>query len=465
MKGCLKKRAPRWNGAIWAVKCDNVSAHPKKRAVHPWMRIVALIYYDVLRIALKPTMPTMPSFRGRCSGVLVFGVAPSAGTPRYVRCEARGPETLPRVRIRYDGENEKGCPMPDIALRFDKDMLVVSAPVSAALARQGVDVDRDLELMTVLEPDSIQEAMRLESMAGAQCLATSTAGITPARMAQVGMEDRAQDVARASLEVLRPLKPQHVLVEIGPCGLPLDASSKASLNENRDQYARAARLFEGEQFDAFFLNGFTTASDLLCALMGVRQVSDMPAFASVDVLADGTLASGRGTLEEACAIMGEYGASVAGFSTACGIGDACALAKRAEAACDLPILVQLAVAEHKPKQGGPTDANPYYCPDAVVDAAVRLRASGVQFLRATGAATPAYTGALAATTAGLDVAACRTAGVPVADASVAAESPSSRDGRSEGEPQVASATDEQMSALADALREKVAAAFSESGEA
>ena len=70
--------------------------------------------------------------------------------------------------------------MPDIALRFDKDMLVVSAPVSAALSRQGVDVDRDLELMTVLEPDSIQEAMRLESMAGAQCLATSTAGITPA---------------------------------------------------------------------------------------------------------------------------------------------------------------------------------------------------------------------------------------------------------------------------------------------
>lgn len=462
MKGCRKKRVPRWNGAIWAVKCDNVSTHPQKRAVHPWMRIVAPIYYDVLRITLKPTMP---SFQGRYSGMLVSGVAPSAGAPRYVRCEARGPETLPCVRIRYDGENEKGCPMPDIVLRFDKDMLVISAPVSAALARQGVDVDRDLELMTVLEPDSIQEAMRLESMAGAQCLATSTAGITPARMAQVGMEDRAQDVARASLEVLRPLKPQHVLVEIGPCGLPLDASSKASLNENRDQYARAARLFEGEQFDAFFLNGFTTASDLLCALMGVRQVSDMPAFASVDVLADGTLASGRGTLEEACSIMGEYGASVAGFSTASGIEDACALAKRAEAACDLPILVQLSVFEHKPKQGGPTDANPYYCPDAVVDAAVRLRASGVQFLRATGAATPAYTGALAATTAGLDVAVCRTAGMPVADASVVSESPSSGDGRSEGEPQVVSATDEQMSALADALREKVAAAFSGSGEA
>ena len=55
--------------------------------------------------------------------------------------------------------------------------------------------------------------------------------------------------------------------------------------------------------------------------------------------------------------------------------------------------------------------------------------------------------------------------VPVADASVVAESSSSGDGRSEGELQVASATDEQMSALADALREKVAAAFNEGREA
>lgn len=105
MKGCRKKRAPKRNGAIWAVKCGNVSAHPEKRAVRPWMRIVARIYYHVLRIALKPTMP---SFQGRYSGVLVSGVAPSDGAPRYVRCEARGPETRSRVRIRYDGENEKG---------------------------------------------------------------------------------------------------------------------------------------------------------------------------------------------------------------------------------------------------------------------------------------------------------------------------------------------------------------------
>lgn len=291
--------------------------------------------------------------------------------------------------------------MPDIALRFDKDMLVVSAPVSAALARQGVDVGRDLELMTVLEPDSIQEAMRLESMAGAQCLVTSTAGITPARMAQVGMEDRAHDVARASLEVLRPLKPQHVLVEIGPCGLPLDASSKASLNENRDQYARAARAFEGLSLDGFFLNGFSSPSDLKCALMGLRQVSGLPVFASVNVGVDGMLADGRHGFDEALDVMAEFEASVAGFCTQAPVERACELARQA-AKLPLPVLAQLDVVEHNPRQRQATPENPYHRPDVMMEAAQHLRAAGAQFLRATGQATPAYAGALVAATEGLD---------------------------------------------------------------
>ena len=35
--------------------------------------------------------------------------------------------------------------MPDITLRFHKDMLVLSSPVAVVLARQGFDVEHDLE--------------------------------------------------------------------------------------------------------------------------------------------------------------------------------------------------------------------------------------------------------------------------------------------------------------------------------
>ncbi|MBR3690355.1 MAG: homocysteine S-methyltransferase family protein [Eggerthellaceae bacterium] len=293
--------------------------------------------------------------------------------------------------------------MPDIALRFHKDMLVLSSPASSALDRLGVDVVRDLELTTLLEPDTLEDIYKLEAMAGAQCFVANTASFTPARLAHSGFEDRASDLAKISLSVLRQFKPQHVLVEIGPCGLPLDPSSKASLVENRDQYSRAARLFEGMAFDAFFLNGFKNCDDLMCALIGIRKVSDALVFASVDVDEEGAFDGGRKTLLDAVSVMAEYGACVVGFSTAAGQEKACALTREVAHACDLPILVQLEVRARNARQQGPTTENPYYCADTMMSAADALHAAGAQFLRAVGDATPAYTGALMATVLGADV--------------------------------------------------------------
>ena len=294
--------------------------------------------------------------------------------------------------------------MPDIQLRFHKDMLVLSAPIAAALRRAGLDTARDLEFTLLFEPDVVEEAYRLESIAGAQCLVAATGGVTPARLAAASMDGRGSDVVEAALEALRPFRPQHVLASLEPCGLPLDKSSKASMTENRDQYARAARLFAGRELDGFLLEGFASCADLMCALAGLRKVTDAPVLASVDVDGKGVLANGRDTLEEACAVMADFEASAAGFATAAGQEEACALARRAAAACDLPLVASLVVRRRDARQQGSAAENPYYCPDALVAAADALRAAGVQFLRAVGDATPAYTGALVATTVGLDVA-------------------------------------------------------------
>lgn len=295
--------------------------------------------------------------------------------------------------------------MPDISLRFHKDMLVLSSSVESAFERLGVDVRRDLEMTMLLEPETLEDVHKLEAMAGAQCVVAATATLTPARLAHAGMEGAVADLAHIALAAVRAQKPQHVLAELAPCGLPLDASSKASLRENRDQYARFARLFANEEMDAFLLNGFGTCADLKCALMGVRTASDAPAFAVVSVAADGTLAESRGreTLEEAVAVMEELGASVAGFATTAGQDDACALAGRAARATSLPLLVQLDVIRRDARQQGPTAENPYHCADSMMAAADALRREGVQFLRASRAATPAYTGALVAATIGSDV--------------------------------------------------------------
>ena len=339
--------------------------------------------------------------------------------------------------------------MPDIQLRFHHDMLVLSAPVDAMLAKQGIDAARDRQYLNLMEPDSIRDILRLEVMAGAQCLVTTTEDITRARLAHVRMEADAARLARAAVALANEVKPQHVLAEIGPSGLPIDAASKASLNENRAQYADAARAFEGASFDAYFLNGFTSIATLKCALMGIAQVSDKPVFASVtigDVAAQGAqqvpaashgsvadadlnlpfagytvlddvelgrpvppaVKSGLDSAEwpEAIDSMLDLGASVVGFETAEPLAKALSYAQTAIDRTDRPILAQLCVSASSSKLAGknlvPLDEIDEYTPDTMANAAIKLYGAGVQFLRATGEATPAYTGALAATVMGLD---------------------------------------------------------------
>lgn len=127
------------------------------------------------------------------------------------------------------------------------------------LRRAGIESVCDQALALLVEPETIEEAYRMETVAGPQCMVTPVADFTPARLVAVGAEGKGEALAEAALAVMAEFKPQHTLVEIAPCGLPLDPDSKASLVENRDQYARAAQLFCDCTFDAFFLNGFTTA--------------------------------------------------------------------------------------------------------------------------------------------------------------------------------------------------------------
>ena len=62
--------------------------------------------------------------------------------------------------------------MADLALRFGKDMLVVSSPIQEALRRAGIESVCDQALALLVEPETIEEAYRMETVAGPQCMVT-----------------------------------------------------------------------------------------------------------------------------------------------------------------------------------------------------------------------------------------------------------------------------------------------------
>ena len=291
--------------------------------------------------------------------------------------------------------------MADIALRFHKDPLVLSAPIDEVLARQGLeDPASEREYLDLIEPENVFEAQKLDHMLGAQCMVTNTYDITRARLAHSRFDEQSEEIARASVELLRPLTPQHIIASIGPTRLPIDPESRVSLKQNREQYARAARDF-GEGIDAILLDGMVSLVDLKCALAGVKKAVDLPVFASVNLDASGKMAGRDATWEEALAVMIDFEADVVGFSTAAPLEAVLPLVEQAVKAADAPLLVQLHVGEHDPRDVNPgfrpvenTPDNPYRTPDALFDAGTALITAGVQFLRAVGHATPSYTGAL-----------------------------------------------------------------------
>ena len=313
--------------------------------------------------------------------------------------------------------------MPDIELRFHKDMLVLSAPSDYALARQGVDMDADAEYVTLMEPETVRDILKLEAVAGAQCLVAATEGICEARLAHKRMEDRAVELAQAAVSHVLACAPQHVVCEVGTCGLPLDASSAASVKQMTAQYAHAAAALvegarraagEAEQpasgacvpIDAILLSGMRSAAEMRCAIEGARGEFAGPLFASVD-LSDRGLFAGE-PVEQAVAAMA--GADVVGIRSAAGPSELSALVGRLAASTDVPILVQIEVRQATSAEkrlaslGREVEGNPYAAPDSLADAALALRAAGAQFLRAVGQATPACTGAIAAAVSGLDCA-------------------------------------------------------------
>ncbi|MEF2845104.1 MAG: phosphoadenosine phosphosulfate sulfotransferase, partial [Eggerthellaceae bacterium] len=54
--------------------------------------------------------------------------------------------------------------MPDISLRFDKDMLVLSTPIDFELKAQGFTKPGDREYVGLCEPELIEDVYNLEQV-------------------------------------------------------------------------------------------------------------------------------------------------------------------------------------------------------------------------------------------------------------------------------------------------------------
>ena len=290
--------------------------------------------------------------------------------------------------------------MADIQLRFNKDMLVLSTPFTGALRSFGYD-DADRDYAILCENEVVEESFKFEAMANTPVFVLPTETITNARLMHSRFEGRAGLMAENCFEAAAKFKPQHILSAIEPTGLPVDESSKTSMKQSFTQYQAAVRDLSSFPLDGILFSGFDNGFDAQCALMGARSVYDGPIFITFRLGDADMLQSGSHSLKDAALLAADSGADVLGVVSGRDVDALCSIADTL-ATLERPILFEIEVSHVNKRQAFPSHDNPYARTDFMVDAALELRKHGVQFFRAVGSATPAYTGSLVAILTGLD---------------------------------------------------------------
>jgi 5-methyltetrahydrofolate--homocysteine methyltransferase len=291
--------------------------------------------------------------------------------------------------------------MPDIQLRFNRDVIVVDGAMGTMLQREGIPSDECGMLLNVLDPELIIGIHGQYRLAGAQAITTNSFGGTRAKLADYGLEDKVEELNRAAVRLAKAARPEHVLADVGPCGLVLEPLGNANFDEVFDQYAEQIRALAAERPDAILIETMADIADARCALLAAKAVCDLPVIVCCTFDATGHMELSGTSPEAAAVILEAAGASAVGMNCGLGPEQLLPLIERMAKATALPLLIQPNAGLPQIDETGAT----YYTgtADDFAEAAEAFRRVGAQFIGSCCGSTPAFTGAIYATVAGGNV--------------------------------------------------------------
>lgn len=203
-----------------------------------------------------------------------------------------------------------------LAEALEKPFLIGDGANGTCLASRGF-VHRPYDLANVMAPELVL-AVHIDYFdAGADFVETNTYSANRFRLSDHNVD--ISELNRRGAEIAREAAGPDRLVfgAIGPAGKPMEPIGHIPRDEVVDSAReQAAALAEGG-VDAFFLETFVDVCELEAVIVGVRQASDLPIFASKAYIEDGEMLS-EGLPMRCTAEIAGFG--VAGVGANCVVG-------------------------------------------------------------------------------------------------------------------------------------------------
>jgi homocysteine S-methyltransferase len=189
------------------------------------------------------------------------------------------------------------------------------------LYSRGVFINRCYDELNLKEPDLIRDVHRAYVKAGAELLETNSFGANRVKLGEHGLEAQVRAINARAASLAQEVARGRALVggAIGPLGIRIEPYGPTSIDEARAVFREQAEGLAEGGADFFILETFGDLVEVQQALLGVRDVADLPVVVQMTIQEDGTTVYGTAP-QQLAQRLDECGADVIGFN--CSVGPA-----------------------------------------------------------------------------------------------------------------------------------------------
>jgi homocysteine S-methyltransferase len=155
--------------------------------------------------------------------------------------------------------------------------------------------------------------------AGADVIETNTFGASSFKLQSFGLDQKVHEINLRGAQLAREAAGDDAYVagSIGPLGVPIEPIGRVGFDEARADFAKRAKALAEGGADLIILETFLYTSELEQAILGARDVCDLPLIAQVVIRNGESLAVGTPVSDAVCRIDG-FAPEVVGFNCAVG---------------------------------------------------------------------------------------------------------------------------------------------------
>jgi homocysteine S-methyltransferase len=275
--------------------------------------------------------------------------------------------------------------------RLQRGVILADGAMGTQLYARGVPYERCFDEVNLTEPALVQRIHREYIRAGAELIETNTYGANRFKLAQFGLEDRVRDINFRAVKLAREAREEcgeavFLAGAIGPLGQPMAPVGTIEPEEARSAFREQTDALLEAGADLIVLETFGDLQELREAIVAVQAACDLPIVAQVSLAEDGRLLTGEGPADVA-RLLASFQVDVIGVN--CGVGPQSTLDAVQQMA--LPLFAQLSA---MPNAGAPSRLEGRYLyfstPEYFAEYARRFVDAGVRLIGGCCGTTPAH---------------------------------------------------------------------------